>query len=359
MKKQFHSLILSLCIVGLAQADKLETVATFDASTPPGNLAIAPDGRLFMSVHEFYGPELRVVEVLKDGSTKPYPTEAWARAPKDNGVGLNGVLGLRVDRQGILWMLDGQNSERGGRVVGWDTRSESLHKVFYLAKPTTRATSFLNDLAIDNSNNAIYIADTGDGKNSALIIVDMNTGKTRRVLEGSKYTVPENIDMVIDKKVVRLGENPARIGVNPITVDPTNTWVYFAPMSGQSMYRIETKYLLDESLSNQALEANVERYGSKPISDGTTVDADGNVYITSVTDHSIGVIRPDGSYDVLHQSKKTLPWPDGFAVGVDGYIYTTINELFRSPPLNGGKNDAKGKFKIVRFKGEGPLINGR
>jgi hypothetical protein len=189
--------------------------------------------------------------------------------------------------------------------------------------------------------------------------VDIKTGATRRVLEGSRFTVPEDIDMVIDKKVVHLGENPARIGVNPITIDPTNTWLYFAPMSATSMYRIKTEYLLDDSLTDNELETKVERYGPKPISDGSTVDAEGNVYITSITDNAIGVIRPNGQYEILHQSAKTLPWPDGFSVGVDGYIYATINELFRSPVLNGGKNATKGEFKIVRFKGEGPLVNGR
>lgn len=359
MKAFCQFLIVTLWVAGTAYADKLEIVATFDESLPPGNLAIAPNGRMFMSVHEFYGQELRLVEILKDGTTKAYPTEDWARATKKNGVGLKGVFGIRADRQGILWILDGQDNEHSGRVIGWDTNTESLHKVFYLSTPVTQETSFLNDLAVDHSNNAIYITDTGNGENSALIVVDMKTGLSRRVLEGSRFTVPEDIDMVIENRVVELGGQPARIGVNPITIDPTNTWLYFAPMSGKSMYRIKTQYLLDNQLTDSELEAKVERYGDKPISDGSTIDAQGNVYVTAITDNAIGVIRPTGEYDVLYQSETTLPWPDGFSVGVDGYIYATVNELFRSPVLNRGKNETKGEFKIVRFKSESTLINGR
>ncbi|MEM0908705.1 MAG: L-dopachrome tautomerase-related protein [Pseudomonadota bacterium] len=353
------TLAAGLLLATSAAAAELETHLAFPKDTPPGNLAIGPDGRMFMSVHEFYGPELRVVEVMADGTTQPYPTERWAKAPVGDGDGLNGVLGLRADREGVLWMLDGQGERQTGRVVGWNTRTEELHAIHYIGEPVARPTSFLNDLAVDRENEAIYISDTGDGVNSAIIVVDLATGRARRVLEGSRFTVPEDTPMVIDGREIRLGGNPAKIGINPITVDPTNTWVYFAPMTASAMYRVRTSDLLDERLSDADLEARVERYGDKPISDGSTVDAAGNVYITAMTDNAIGVTKPDGSYQVLFQSDTDLPWPDGFSVGADGYIYATINELHRSPVLNGGEDASLGTYRIVRFPALGTAISGR
>lgn len=351
--------ICALALAAPATAAELETYLEFEKAMPPGNLAIGPDGRMFMSVHEFYGPELRVVEVMPDGSTKPYPTEDWARAPNDDADGLNGVLGLRADRDGILWMLDGQGENQTGRVVGWDTNTETLHAIHYIGAPVARPTSFLNDLAVDRDHGAIYISDTGDGQNSAIIVVDLDTGRARRVLEGSQYTIPEDTPMVIDGREITLGGNPAKIGINPITVDPTNTWVYFAPMTASAMYRIPTAALLDESLSDAELEAQVERYGDKPISDGSTVDTGGNVYITAMTDNALGVTKPDGTYEVLFQSDDELPWPDGFSIGADGYVYATINELHRSPVLNNGEDASKGIYKIVRFKSLSDAVSGR
>lgn len=359
MKHTLLAAVAAIALTGAAHADSLETYLEFPKEMPPGNLAIGPDGRMFMSVHEFYGPELRVVEVMADGTTKPYPTEDWARAPQEDGDGLRGVLGLRADREGILWMLDGQGEGQTGRVVGWDTHAEKLHAVYYVGQPAARATSFLNDLAVDREHDAIYISDTGDGENSAIIVIDLETGRARRVLEGSRFTVPEDIAMVIDGRAIELGGNPAKIGINPITVDPTNTWVYFAPMTATSMYRVRTADLLDESLDDDALGERVERYGDKVISDGSTVDANGNVYITAMTDNAIGVTRPDGTYEVLFQSDDGLPWPDGFSIGVDGYVYATINELHRSPVLNGGKDDSLGTYRIVRFPAIGTGVSGR
>ena len=333
-----------------------EIVATFDASTPPGNIAISPEGRIFLSVHEFYNQPIRVVELLKDGSTKPYPNEDWAYAAQnlENG-GLYGVLGLNVDQNGILWLLDTSGKERAGRLIGWNTRSESLHRIIYLARPVITENSFLNDLAIDLKHNAIYIADTGT---SSIIVVDLKTGKARRVLDTSEATKAEDIDMIIDDKLVTLNGQPARLGINPITIDPTYDYVYFGAMSGTSVYRIKTLDLMDESFSENDLNGRVERYGYKPISDGITMDSGGHVYITSITEDSIGVTKSDGSYETLIK-KDDLSWPDGLAVGPDNYIYATINELHRSPVLNDGHNSAKGKFKVIRFKTLSKAFTGR
>ncbi|SHH80659.1 L-dopachrome tautomerase-related protein [Cognatishimia maritima] len=340
-------------------AGELETYVELGREIPPGNIAVGPEGRVFISVHEFYGLDLRMAEVFADGSTRPYPDEDWARAPNGKGLGLNGVLGLQVDRSGILWMLDGQREDHVGRVVGWDTKSETLHAVYSLGQPATRPTSFLNDLAVDKDHGAIYIADTGDGQNSAIVVLDTKTGQARRVLEGSRFTLPEDLPMMVDGKELIFGGQPARVGINPITVDPTNTWVYFGPMTSESLYRVRTRDLLDPSLSDSDLEARVERYGDKAISDGISVDAAGNVYITAITDNAIGVTKADGTYEVLHQSDERLSWPDGFAVGHDGYVYATVNQLQRSPVLNNGVDKSSGAYSIVRFQSLEEAISGR
>ena len=89
------------------------------------------------------------------------------------------------------------------------------------------------------------------------------------------------------------------------------------------------------------------------------VDTGGNVYITAMTDNAIGVTKPDGSYEVLFQSDDDLPWPDGFSIGADGYVYATVNELHRSPVLNGGKDGSLGTYRIVRFPALSDAVSGR
>lgn len=345
----FTSLLFTSKLVAQTEPTPgLTTVAKLPANTPPGNIAIGRDGRIFLSVHGFYGQKVKIVELLKNGITIPYPDSIWASEPKRPHAGIYGVLGLNADQNGVLWMLDTSGSDRAGRLIGWDTLTEKLHRIHYLAHPIIRDESFLNDVAIDTQRNFAYIADSAGGKFAALIVVDLNTGQSRRVLEGSVFTLAEEIDMKIDGKVVTLGGKPARIGVNPITIDPNNKWVYFGAMTGKSIYRVETKYLSNLKLPDSKIAQQVKRYGDKPISDGITVDGGGNVYVTSITDGSIGVLRSNGKYETLYQSSE-ISWPDGFAYGPDHRIYVTINELHRSPVLNGGNNASQGLFKVMSF----------
>ena len=334
----------------VAQTDELEIVAEFPAEHPPGNIAITPKGRLFMSQHQFFGAPLRVVEVLDDGKVEPFPSEAWSSEPNQKGIGLNTVLGLRSDKDGIVWMLDRSGgSGQPGKIVAWDTENDELYQVIYLPQPIIPESPFLNDLAIDLEHNAIYITDTATGEDSALIVVDLITGFSRRVLEGDISTRPEDIPMIINERIINLGGEPAKIGANPITIDPENEWVYYAPMSSTSLYRVATEDLLDESLSPEELSSRVERYGDKPICDGITVDGDGNVYITSITENAIGVVDATGKYEILYQDDKLLSWTDGMAFSKDNYVYATVSQLQNSPVLNNGENDFQAPFYIVRF----------
>ncbi|MGD1922142.1 MAG: L-dopachrome tautomerase-related protein [Pleurocapsa sp.] len=353
----FVSVAIAVIILSLttnhsvvAQTDELEIIAEFSAEHPPGNIAITPEGRLIMSQHQFYGAPLRVVEVDSDGSVAAFPNKVWSSKPNQQGIGLNTVLGLRSDKNGVVWMLDrSSGSGQPGKIVGWDTVNDQLYQVIYLPLPIIAESPFLNDLAIDLDHNKIYITDTASGKDSALIVVDLITGFSRRVLEGDVSTRPEDIPMIIGDRTITIGDEPAKIGANPITIDPQNEWVYYAPMSGTSLYRISTKDLINESLSDSELSGKVQRYGDKPICDGITVDGAGNVYVTSITDNAIGVVDKNGEYRTLYQDDELLSWTDGMAFSPNNYVYVTVSQLQNSPPLNNGENDFQSPFYLVRF----------
>ncbi len=140
-----------------------------------GNIGVGPDGRVFLTMHQAFGPDLKLVELRPDGTTRPYPTEAWAHAPGDDGIGLYSRLDLQVDTSGILWVIDNTQGvprgEGGPRVLAWDTRAEVLQRVVEVAAPASTASSFVNDVAVDRANKALYLADmtgNGDAKGIAL-----------------------------------------------------------------------------------------------------------------------------------------------------------------------------------------------
>jgi sugar lactone lactonase YvrE len=340
--------------------NSFEVVA--ELSEGPGNITITPDGRIIISLHQFYMPEFRVVEVLPGAGTRPFPNDRWSRDVGPDGIGLGSILGLRSDPEGVVWMLD--NGSVPPKIVAWDTRVDALHRVIYLPAPVTIPGSFHNDLAVDPLHGAIYIADIAAAPDdAALVVVDLRTGFARRLLQGHVSTAAEDVSMRVEGQTLRArrGEviEEPRVGINPITIDVAYAWVYYGAMHGTALYRVHTHDLLDTNLSPGALAARVERYGDKPPSDGISMDAAGNVYVTDTGASGIGLVGPDGSYRLLFRDEERLSWPDGISAGPDGFMYVTVNKLHRTAALNAGVNESQPPYYVIRFRPLGAAVVGR
>ena len=59
-----------------------------------------------MSMHQFYAPKFNIVELKKDKSIKPFPNIELSDHTSQATLKLDSVLGIRSDKNGIVWMLD-------------------------------------------------------------------------------------------------------------------------------------------------------------------------------------------------------------------------------------------------------------
>lgn len=356
-------------IVVPSLATDLEVVARLDVG--PGNITVTPDQRIIISLHPFYSNVDRVVELRRDGRLVPFPNKSWNRNnSKNNGAAFDSVLGIQCDTNGVVWMLDtGLTNFSNQKLVGWDTVNNRLHKIINLTPPTSETkislpdTAFLNDLAVDAKNKVCYLSHSAGIQNSALIVVDLETGLTRRVLQGHMSVQPEDVSLVMDDRKLDytlpdFGKLAILIGVNPIALDSSNEWLYYGPMNGKSMYRIRTTDLRNPNLPSEQLSGRVERYSDKPICDGISVDDAGNIYISDLESNAIGVITPDRQYKKLVKDNR-ISWPESFSFGPDGYLYFVASQLHLSAPLNSGKEKAKPPFYVFRVKGLAPGVVGR
>lgn len=361
MRRTLAALLLAPALAGAEMPSDPGLELVLESEQAPGNVTVTPDGQVIYSHHQFYGPDYRVMVLGPDGPA-PFPSAAWSSEPGADGIGMTAVLGLRADPAGIVWMLDnGSAAERTPRIVAWDLATDRLHRILPIPEPATRPGSFHNDLAVDPVHGAITIADFGSDS-PALVVVDLETGFSRRVLEGHPAVLPADAPLVIEGRPLRLmtpdGPVEPKIGVNPITIDPTNSWVYFGAMHGRDLWRLPARALADPTLGDEALGDMLERYGDKPYSDGITVDAAGNVYVTEIAANAIGVTGPDGTYRRYVEDDRLI-WPDGLSNGPDGWIYVTVNKLHRSAALNAGVSRSAPPYSIFRFRAAGPTVPGR
>ena len=340
----------------------IEIVAELDIS--PGNITVTPDGRMIVSLHQHFEPEPRVAEIIDGHKLRPFPNAEWNDPDKADYERLDTVLGVQTDTTGVLWMLDnGMRSSVTPKLVGWHLEEDRLYQLIKIPEPISHERSFLNDLAVDRDKNYIYIADPmGDG--SALVVVNLEDGSSRRVLEGHYSVIPEDIDLVIDQipAGVRLPDgsiNRPRVGVNPIALDAENEWLYYGPMHGTAIYRIHTSHLINTDLSDDELAKHVERFGNKPISDGSSVNNAGEIYITDLGNNAIGIVNTNGSYRQLFQDDDLIRWPDAFSFGPDNWVYVAVNQLHRGPILNKGEDETVPPFYVIRFRDEAGGVIGR
>ena len=330
-----------------------------------GNIAFTPDNQVIFSHHPFYSPDVRVAKLTSATTFEPFPNAEWNTPQKGSDQYLDNVLGLRSDENGVVWMIDmGFRTHITPKLVGWNTHANRLERIYYMPEPVTRSGSQPQDIVIDHKNRKFYIADEdigpgGDGSKAAIIVIDMNTGRARRVLEGDKSTVPENVPITVDGNDLTVPGKDGKptiikVGCDGITMDAKAEWLYYAPLSGRSLYRIRVTDLNDEGLSNAQLSAKVERYSDKPNNGGLSIDFAGNIYLTAVETKSIGVITPDRKYRTL-TSDAEMVWPDGISYSPDGYMYVSASQVSAAAMFHGGKAENKTPYLIYRFK---PLAAG-
>ncbi len=335
----------------LAQdAPEMEILA--DLPVGPGNLTVTEDGAVVISAHPSYESDSIGVIVSPDGAVAPFP-------PAETGADMQRVLSVRADGNGQVWMLSGMPGPGGKAFYIVDAKTGALVRTIEVEAPG----SFLNDMALALGKGAVIISNPGAG--ASLDVLDVESGTLRRVLIGHPSVSPEDIDAPIDGIPLAQGRDengelvPMRSGVNPITIDADEEWVYYGAMTGATLWRVRVDDLLDETLSEDALAARVEPYGDKAPSAGITIDDAGNVYVADVGARGIGVTTPDGAYRVLVQDDALIDWPDGLTVGGDGYVYFAANGLYRGWASHAHMPPAGPPFKLVRFKALAPTTAGR
>jgi len=343
------------------QAQEAEVFATTNQAV--GNITFTNNGDLVYSHHPFFAPDNRVMIMdAKTKESKPFPNKSWntPRGTDDNY--LSNVLGIRNDENGIIWMIDmAQRNNVTPKIVGWNTKTDELERIYYLPKSSVPKIAQPNDMVVDTKHGYFIIADEGignggDGSQAAFIIVNMKTGKTRRILEGTRTTKPENTPTVINGKHLAVNGNDLLVGNDGITADKDFEYIYYGPLNGTKIYRIKTLDLVNEAFSNEDLDAKIETYSEKPNNGGMSIDRDGNIYLTALETQSVAVVlAKDKSVKTMAQDKNMV-WPDGVSYNhVDGYMYVSAAQVNNGAVFNNGKDKSSTPFYIFRFK---PLVKG-
>jgi sugar lactone lactonase YvrE len=300
-------------------------------------VAVTQDGRVFVNFPR-WAPEVpvSVAEVLPNGELVPFPDEdwnAWAQNgdPEEAFVCVQSVVS---DSRGSLWVLDPANPWFSGVVPGGaklleiDPMTGEIGRIISFDEEIAPPFSYLNDVRIDNEREAAYITDSGMG---ALVVVDLTTGSSRRVLEDHPSTRSEDTVLTFDGAEWLLPDGSApQVHADGIAFDRGHDFVYYQALTGRTLYRIAGSALRDEALDEDALAAKVEAVAVSGPSDGLLWDGVGGIFISAIEDNAVKRWSPGVGVETVI-ADPSIAWTDSFARGPAGALYITTSQIHRGP----------------------------
>lgn len=328
----------------------------------PSGVSISRSGRIFATVHRFRLDEPSLVEVTGKTSYKAYPNAVWNQGFGTGANVLNQVNGIIVDQRDRVWVIDnGINPfpkdnqtaipNQPPKLIAFDISTGEVAFRYNFPEAVAPVSSYPQDIAVDDQNGFVYVADIGGQSKPAIIIVNIKD-KTSRRFEGHPSLSAENVDLVVEGETLTFPNSegksvPARIAINPITLSANNETLFYGPMNGETFWSVPTR-LFREEASDQTIAEAIQRVGVKPTnSNGSSTDVKGNHYFANVRDNAIDVLTPDGKLNRLVQDSRMV-WPDAVRFGRDSWLYISVNQLNRSPLLTGGVEQGKPPYLILR-----------
>jgi sugar lactone lactonase YvrE len=325
----------------------------------------SPDGRIFLSHPQVEGPGNQVSE-LKNGQLVPYPNaemQIW-KPDEDKTRTFMKVNSLRVGPEGDLWVVDagargvGYKGVAGAaKVVRINIATNSVRRVYQAPADAVREYSYYNDMRFSPDGRRVYISDAA-GLLPAIVVLDIETGRMRRVLENHPLTIARFKMYGDGRQLVLRDPIPAwwggmttdkMVNVDQLEVSPDGRWLYFHPIGGP-LARVETKLVDDPATPADVLANSVEKLRDTWTAAGTAIDAAGNIYMSQVNNRSVMKIAPDMTATVL-ASDPRLAWIDAMWVDNQGFLYMPAAQLDKtSANFAGGPAQIRYPMKIWKMQ---------
>ena len=241
------------------------------------------------------------------------------------------VQSVVADGRGSLWVLDAaapaleQIVKGGPKLVRIDLASNKVVRTYPFDERVAPQGSYLNDIRFSPDGKWGYVTESGRG---AILIVNLETGDIRRVLDGVSSTQAEKGVLVhIDGKPLRRPDGKApSFAADGIALSQDGDTLYWQAISSHTLYSIPTSALQDDTMQTPALEAKVKKAGTTIVADGLWISSRGQFLFTSPEDGSVKLRDEEGHFTTMAQGKM-LRWPDSMAEGPDGAIYVTASHI--------------------------------
>lgn len=303
------------------QKDQLTVIATSDDQWT--GVAVSDDQRIFVN-YPYWSEHVPVsVAEIINGEAKPFPNEKWNDRTSEKSF--QAVQSVYTDGKNQLWVLDTRNPKfqgvkDGGPVLfQFDLATNRLSEEYHFPDSVWESNSYFNDVRIDTARHVAFITDSGNG---AIVVLELRSGNSRRLLADSPLTKSETNHLICNG--IQWNNS---VDADGIAIDPSGEYLYFIALTGHTLYRVKIDYLMDHNLSEHELETLVEPYMAVPATDGMLFDRQGNLWLGALETDGVNMITPEGVLINMLQDS-SIRWADSFAKDLEGNIYFTTSQIY-------------------------------
>lgn len=277
-----------------------------------------------------------------DGNMVPFPGNAWNEW-KPGADGRNAFVYLNsvhIFGDDTVWVVDqgslspdafpeelSRPKPGAQKIVQLDPENGEILRVLRFSSEILPPGAKMNDLRFHRSK--MYVTDSGLG---AIIIHDLESGETKRRLSGRKPMLAKKVEMTLALQPDGKEKPFTPPNADMIEISEDGKWLFWAAPTGP-LYKIETRHLNDESISDAQLEQHVEHVADIEFSSGCAMDSLGNFYLCETKTGKITLLSPSGQRSTLTFDPDFVR-PDGAFISADRHLYVP-----RKPKEPGGISD--------------------
>jgi sugar lactone lactonase YvrE len=266
---KMRNVLLLIIVLGVwsckTEKAKIQKIASFKGQQVTG-VSVSDKGRIFANFPRWReNVNNSVIEVFEKGESRAFPNQKWNSWNLDEITTDSVFVAVQsvVAFENTLFVLDTRNPLFNGVldnpiIFAFDLSSNKLVRTYILTEDSFHKDSYINDLRIDKKYGKIYLTDSG---HAGLIVVDIETGKSFRVLDNHTSTLAETNQLSFDNGVWK-----NTVHSDGIALDTQNDMLYYHALTGYNLYAISTKKLLTEN--NTEIEESVTLVARTSATDG-------------------------------------------------------------------------------------------
>ncbi len=283
-------------------------------------ITVTDAGRVFITFPRWRkGVPYTLAEII-DGKPRPYPyaeINAWdvGQPAGDKFVNVQSAVAVGD----TLYVADTRNPLMKGLITPpqihlYDLTTNQRVASYDLPPGTTDPKTYVNDLRIDQGRQQVYFTDSGKG---ALMVLDLQTGDSWRVLDGHP-----SVEATLDSLLIDGRAWNRQIPSDGIALDQANDRLLFHALSGYTLYAIPLSVLGDPEATDRG--ASVTKIATTPACDGMWRTG-GRTVMANLEAQSVVSVTDDGSLTTLAEGEE-IGWADTFSE-YDGWLYFTNSKL--------------------------------